>query len=122
MSTYCSFTIRDENSGCGLGFPRRDRSQSSNYDDLKHFAGVKGAHRPQILVKSDAASETTAAVRQLGWLLEPSLQNRFPHNAVHERWIGTLKSTVRTAVLQSGFLELGRLGSTLLSDVTGDQS
>ena len=40
MSTYCSFTIRDEYSRCGLGFPRRDRSQSSNYDDLKHFAGV----------------------------------------------------------------------------------
>ena len=67
---------------------------------------LKGAHRPQILVKSDAASEITAAVRQLGWLPEPSLQNRFPHNAVLERWIGTLKSTVRAAMLQSGFPEL----------------
>ena len=57
------------------------------------------------MVKSDAAKEITGAVTDLGWLSEPSLQNRFLHNSCHERWIGTLKSGIRAAVLQSGFPE-----------------
>ena len=102
---YVSFTIRDEFSGVGIGCPRVTRSKDSNYNDLKHFVGKSSVERPQLLVKSDAALEITGAVKELGWLPEPSLQNRFPHNAVHERWIGTLKSCIRSAVLQSGFPE-----------------
>ena len=84
----------------------KSRTQDKNYNDLKHFVGRRGAARPNILIKSDAAREIVGAIADLGWLPEPSLQNRFPHNSVHERWIGTLKSTVRASILQSGFPEV----------------
>ena len=105
MNNYVSFTIRDEFSGCGLACPRKTRTTESNYKDLKRSVGPKGPSQPHILVKSDAAKEITKAVEELGWFAEPALQNRFPHNASHEMWIGTLKSTIRSAVLQSGFPE-----------------
>ena len=105
MENYVSFTVRDEFSGCGLANPRKTRSKSSNYKDLKCFVGSTGSTLPNIIVKSDAAGEIISAVEELGWFSEPSLQNRFPHNAVHERWVGTLKSTIRSAMLQSGFPE-----------------
>ena len=100
-----SFTIRDEFSGAGISSARKTRSLESNRLDLKQFVGRVGATRPNIICKSDAAKEITGAVSSLGWLIEPSLQNRFPHNAVHERWIGTLKSVIRASILQSGFPE-----------------
>lgn len=34
---------------------------------------------------------------------EPSLANEWPHNTVHKRWQGTVKSICRAAMLQSGF-------------------
>ena len=97
-----AFTVRDEWSGAGIACPRRTRSLESNRVDLKHFVGVKGPTRPNILVKSDAANEIVGAVKMLGWMPEPSLQNRWPHNTTHERWLGTLKSVIRAAVCQSG--------------------
>ena len=99
------FTIRDEFSGAGIACARKTRSLESNRQDLKQFAGRIGSTRPNIICKSDAAKEITGAVSSLGWLIEPSLQNRFPHNAAHERWIGTLKSVIRASILQSGFPE-----------------
>ena len=101
-----SFTIRDTYSGVGYSCPRRSRSSENNAADLKHFVGRGGGTRPKIVVKSDAADEITKAVRDNGWLPEPSLPNRFPHNAVHERWIQSVKSVVRAAILQSGFPEV----------------
>ena len=56
-----------------------------------------------MLVKSDAAKELTKAVSDLGWHPEPSLENKWPHNERHERWIGTYKSVFRASMLQSGF-------------------
>ena len=100
-----SLAIRDEYSGAGLACPRRTRSKTNNYNDLKFFVGRGGATRPKIMVKSDTANEITGAVRDLGWIPEPSLANRFPHNSSHERWIGTLKSVIRSAVLQAGFFD-----------------
>ena len=100
-----SFTIRDEWSGMGVANNRKARSSNTNRLDLKNFAGRLGTSRPSILVKSDAAKEITNAVESLGWFSEPSLQNRWPHNARHERWLGTLKSVIRAAVLQAGWPE-----------------
>ena len=37
------------------------------------------------------------------WHPDTSLANRWPHNTVHERWHGTLKSVERAAIYQSGF-------------------
>ena len=99
-----SFTIRDQYSGMGLGFPQTARTKNDNYKHLKFFVGLAG-HRPDVMVKSDAAKEITSAVEELGWHPEPSLQNKWPHNATHERWIGTHKSVIRANMLQSGFPE-----------------
>ena len=83
--------------------PRNSGSQDNNYQDLKHFTGPAVQRtRPDIIVKSDAAPEIVGAVRELGWHPEPSLANKWPHNAVHERWVGTVKSVTRAAMLQSG--------------------
>ena len=41
---------------------------------------------PDVVLKSDAAAELTGAVKDLGWHSEPSLANKWLHNAVHERW------------------------------------
>ena len=100
-----AFTIRDVWSGCGIAFARPFRSLESNRADLKHFAGRISSTSPEILVKSDAAEEMTGAVESFGWHPEPSLSNKWPHNASHERWIQTLKSVVRASMLQSGFPE-----------------
>ena len=88
-----------------MAYPSRTKSAEQNYSDLKHFVGVAGKQLPEILVKSDDAKEITNAVKQLGWLTEPALPNRFPHNSHHERWVGTLKSLIRASMLQSGFPE-----------------
>ena len=44
-----------------------------------------------------------AAIDELGWLSETSLENRWPHNASHERFHGVLKEAVRSISVQSGF-------------------
>ena len=77
-------TIRDEYSGMSYAVPQQTRSSDENYSNLKFFAGVL-KHRPEVLVKSDAAKELTGPIRQLGWHPEPSLENRWPHNTRHER-------------------------------------
>ena len=52
-----------------------------------------------------AASDITSAVSQLGWHPEPTLENKWPHIVVHERWHGTCKSCLRAVMLQSGLPE-----------------
>ena len=95
-------TIRDLHSGCSLAVPLREHGQEAMYRNFKFFAGLK-AKDPNILVRSDAAREITNAVRELGWHAEPSLENKWPHNAAHERYQGVLKSVTRAGMLQSGF-------------------
>ena len=95
-------TIRDLHSGCSLAVPLKEHNQEAMYRNFKFFAGLK-AKDPNILVRSDAAREITNSVRELGWHVEASLENKWPHNAAHERYQGTLKSVTRACMLQSGF-------------------
>ena len=100
---HVGFGVRDEYSGMGLMTPRNKRSKDSNYRDLKFYTGpYLQRTRRDILVKSDAAQEIEKAVEELGWHPELSLGNRWSHNTVHERWIGTCKSVIRVSMLQSG--------------------
>ena len=85
-------TIRDAYSGMPLAAALSSRVMSECYDNFKFFAGIANSRNPDILVKSDAAKELTGAVDELGWHREPSLENRWPHNTIHERWHGTYKS------------------------------
>ena len=96
VDTYDSFTIRDQYSGVGLALPRKTKSTPSNVIDMRHFVGPNAdpKNKPTVMVKSDNAQELTGAVDLLGWLREQSLSNKFPHNAEHERWIGTLKTRI----------------------------
>ena len=94
-----AFGILDQHSGCGISNPRRTRSQHRNDNDLKAFVGP-AVHKEThwIIVKSDSASEIIGAAKELGWFSEPSLANTWPHNTVHERRTGTLKSVCRAAM------------------------
>ena len=95
-------TVRDQFSGMALAWPSSTKSSDAYYENLKSFAGVIGGRSPHILVKSDAAGEIIKAVKDLGWHSEASLANTWPHNATHERWIGTYKSILRSSLHQSG--------------------
>jgi hypothetical protein len=96
-------TTRDHYSGMPYAVPLKNRSEDECYQNLKDFAGAAGARRPNLIVKSDAAGEITNAIVKLGWISDPSLENRWPHNTKHERWGGTYKCVLRSGVLQSGF-------------------
>ena len=95
-------TIRDQYSGAGLAMPVPRRAKDRMYRNFKHYMGTH-AKDPLIVVKSDAAGEITGAVHDLGWLSEPGIENKWPHNAIHERYQSTLKSVIRSAMGQSGF-------------------
>jgi len=95
-------TIRDAFSGMSVAIPNRHRTKEVHSADLKRFAGP-AVRDPTVVVKSDADKAITSAVEDLGWHAEPSLENKFPHNAIHERWHATYKSVLRAAMLQSGF-------------------
>ena len=96
-------TVRDAFSGMALALQSNTKTSDVFYRFFKHFGGRLGSTNPNILVKSDVAGEIIKAVESLGWLSETSLANRWPHNAVHERWHGTFKSVLRAAIRQSGF-------------------
>ena len=61
------------------------------------------AKKPDLIVKSDCTKELTNAVEDLQWHAVTSLENRWPHNAVHERWVQMLKQSIRSMMGQSGF-------------------
>jgi len=54
------------------------------------------------VVKGDNASQVIEALRRLGWRHEPTLENRWPHNAAHERDTRTWAELLRTNFLSSG--------------------
>ena len=98
----------DTFSGAALSFPERSRSTEVILRNFKFFTGPKYSS-PHIVVKSDAAGEIIGAVERLGWHSTPSLGNTWPHNTVHERHQGKLKSVQRASMLllQSGIPESG---------------
>ena len=98
-------TIRDMWSGFVWVIPSKSRNQAKIYHNLKFFAGLIWDTSPEIIVKSDAASEIIAAVNDLGWHSIPSLANVWPHNTDHERSHLTVKSIARALMTQAGFPE-----------------
>ena len=55
------------------------------------------------MVKSDQAHEFQASCSQLGFQHEPTLENRWPHNARLERELRTIEEITRAVHLQAGF-------------------
>ena len=96
-------TIRDKYSGLSLAVPQHSKSVEAHVANFRKFCGPRNSS--EILLKSDAASELLGAVEVMGWHSEASLANRWPHNAAHERYHGSLKDAVRAIAVQSGFPE-----------------
>ena len=67
------------------------------YHGLSYYA------HPAIMSKSDCAPELQTACKTLGFVHEPTLARRWPHNAVLEREIRTLEELTRASHLGAGF-------------------
>ena len=93
--------ILDTYSGCGIGVPCKHKLADVHYKNFRMFAGPH-VRDPTVVVRSDAAKDLTTAIEAIGWLSEPSLENKWPHNANHERYHGTFKSVCRASACQSG--------------------
>ena len=95
--------IRDEFSGFIRACPCGSKSSEIVNKHLLAFLGPSYHEKPSIMVKSDQAKEFLASCNQLGFQHEPTLEHRFPHNAVLEREIRTVEEITRALHLQSGF-------------------
>ena len=105
---YASICLRDCYSGLGQSYAADDRSTPKIVRSYRHFQGPRFEGEINVVVKSDCAPELIKAAELLKWLPIHSLENRWPHNSVHERWQGTLKSVQRACLFQSGFPVLSR--------------
>ena len=94
--------IRDEFSGLLRAYVGKRTSENAARN-LLQFVGAAASDTPNVLVKTDCDRSLTAAISQVGWAQEPSLQNRWPHNVQLERHIRTLEETTRAAHLGAGF-------------------
>ena len=94
--------IRDEYSGALRAFVCA-RTAERAAQNLLTFVGARYKHLPNVLCKADDAKELIAAVSQIGWVHEATLENRFPHNAQLEREIRTLEESTRAVHLAAGF-------------------
>ncbi|CAE7214446.1 unnamed protein product, partial [Symbiodinium sp. KB8] len=94
--------IRDEFSGLLRAYVGK-RTTENAARNLLQFVGSAASDLPNVLVKTDCDRSLTAAISQVGWAQEPSLQNRWPHNAQLERHIRTLEETTRASHLGAGF-------------------
>ena len=87
-----------------VAVPSRSRDTEGVINAFKHFVGTHLANTsPTLVLHSDSAGELTKAAAHLRWLSEASIPNTWPHNAAHERFNCTFKSTMRAAMLQAGF-------------------
>ena len=94
--------VRDAHSGARQIFPQTRRTIENNITALQKFVGPE-AGSSKVILKSDAAQELVGAAERLSWLPEPSVANRWPHNAVLERDVRTVKEATRSVHLQAGF-------------------
>ena len=94
--------IRDEYSGAMRVFVG-NRTADKAAQNFLTFVGARYKHLPSVLRKSDDAKELVAAITQIGWVHEGSLENRFPHNSQLEREIRALEESTRALHLAAGF-------------------
>jgi len=80
---YCAQTCRDSFSVVSVSLKIQQRTTENIGAVLLHFS----PNRPgeATVCKGDNAKEAMGAVKGLGWIPDPSLENRFPHNSAHER-------------------------------------
>ena len=99
---YVVLCVRDRFTGLFAAFPSGDRFGETVEASLRRFVGRRVCSKVTTLI-SYAAEEFESAAKALGWLPQPSLPNRFPHNAQHERAIRSFQEGVHAAFLEAGF-------------------
>ena len=85
---------QDDATGYLRSFPLAGRSSDGIVRAMLSFLG-KYATAPCVLCKSDNAPEIRSACAQLGFTTEPTLENRWPHNATLERELRTIEESTR---------------------------
>ena len=91
---------RDGFSGVFLTYPLKQKTADRLKEVLLHFTPKQLGDTT--VCKGDNANESLKAVRELGWVPDPSLENRFPHNSAHERDTRTWAEILRAEFLGSG--------------------
>ena len=97
---YCVQTNRDVFSGIFAAYPLSSKAHEYLMVTMQHFNDKPPGEG--VVMKGDNAPEAIKAFRKLGWRHDPSLENRFPHNAAHERDTRTWAELLRTNFLSSG--------------------
>ena len=97
---YVCQTNRDTYSGLFWGYPLSSKDHEHLMTTFQHFNPSPPAQGT--ICKGDNAGEAIRALRRLGWPIDPSLENRWPHNTVHERDTRTYGELLRTNFLASG--------------------
>ena len=95
--------IRDEFSGYMSAFPCARRNADFIVKSVLAFLGPSYHAHPTIMCKTDCAPELMSACTTLGFVHEPTLARRWPHNSVMEREIRTLEELTRASHLGAGF-------------------
>ena len=100
-----ALVVRDRYSGVVAVYPMSSRTETNNYEALKHFGGTRLNGRTGTGFRSDAATELHAAALRMCWAVAVSaaVHDSFPHNAHVEREIRTIKEPSRPSHLQAGF-------------------
>ncbi|CAE7231161.1 unnamed protein product [Symbiodinium sp. CCMP2592] len=95
--------VRDVFSGARVAYPMTRRGAPQHARNFRHFIGLRANEMsPTCLIKLDEAGELIVAAEEVGLTPEPSLPNRWPHNALLERDIREEKECCRAIHLQSG--------------------
>ena len=89
-----ALVVLDRFSGVSFVYPGRDRSEETVFEALKHFGGHRLNGDPNVVFKSDSATELTKAAARLCWNIAPSVPRSWPHNAHTEREIRAIKNCV----------------------------
>ena len=95
--------VRDEYSGYLVAYPVTKHDTETVTRNLLAFLGPAYHSTPTIMCKSDNAREFQASCNVLGFVHEPTLARRFPHNSKLERDIRTLEEITRSVHLAAGF-------------------
>ena len=95
--------IRDEYSGYLFAYPSARHNSESVTRNLLAFLGPYYTSTPMIMCKSDNAREFNTSCSTLGFIHEPTLARRFPHNSTLEREIRTLEEISRAVHVGAGF-------------------
>ena len=67
-----------------MSYAQHSKSTPHNVEAFRDFKGSSADEETNVVVKMDCARELVAAAKELKWLPDKSLENKWPHNTVHE--------------------------------------